>query len=292
MLRIVGVKRSTYYYSQQPKEPKLHGGGRPLSHYSYTNTGKRVSNEQIEEWICQIIEEEGMYYGYVKITKALQRSPYHLVINKKKVYRLCKKLEILMPQRPIHQRPPKRIARNRVVTDSNQVWEMDIKYGYITGENRFFFILSAIDVMDRSIVAYHIGLSCKAADAAQTLKQALFKRQLYTSPQKPVVRTDNGPQFISHVFADTCLEVAIEHERIPVQTPNKNAHIESYHAILERECLLRQEFQTYSEAYEEVSKFVKRYNNIRIHSSIGYRPPHECYLLLQDRKMTAKPVRL
>lgn len=291
-MRVVGVTRSTYYYSLQPKAPKPHGGGRPPSHYSYTSNGEKVSNEQIEEWVCQIIAEEGMYYGYVKITKALHRNPYNLVINKKKVYRLCKKLEILMPQRSIHQRLPKRIACNREVTDSNQVWEMDIKYGYITGEDRFFFILSAIDVMDRSIVAYHIGLSCKAADAAQTLKQALFKRQLYTSTQKPVIRTDNGPQFISHVFAGTCLELAVEHERIPVQTPNKNAHIESYHAILERECLSRQEYQTYTEAYEDVSLFVKRYNTARIHSSIGYRPPHECYLLLQDRKIAVKPVRL
>ena len=110
------------------------------------------------------------------------------------------------------------------------MWEMDIKYGYITGEDRFFFILSAIDVMDRSIVAYHIGLSCKAADAAQTLKQALFKRQLYTSAQRPVIRKIMDHN-ISHVFADTCLELGTEHERILVQTPNKNAHIESYQTM-------------------------------------------------------------
>ncbi|HWR08620.1 IS3 family transposase [Sporomusa sp.] len=241
---------------------------------------------------CQLIAEEGTYYGYVKMTKALRRSPYQLVINKKKVYRLCKKLDILLPQCPLCQRPPRRIARNRVVTDSNQVWEMDIKYGYVTGEDRFFFILSIIDVLDRSIVAYHIGLSCVAADVSQTVKQALLKRQLYTSENKPVIRTDNGPQFISYPFAATCLEVKVEHERIPVRTPNKNAHIESYHAILEKECLSHQDFQTYTEAYEAVSQFVTRYNQVRIHSSIGYRPPQECYLLLQNRKMKVKSVRL
>lgn len=169
---------------------------------------------------------------------------------------------------------------------------MDIKYGYITGEDRFFFILSIIDVLDRSIVAYHIGLSCVAADVSQTVKQALLKRQLYTSENKPVIRTDNGPQFISYPFAAACLEVKVEHERIPVRTPNKNAHIESYHAILEKECLSHQDFQTYAEAYEAVCQFVKSYNQVRIHSSIGYRPPQECYLLLQNRKMTVKPVRL
>jgi len=76
-------------------------------------------------------------------------------------------------------------------------------------------------------VAYHIGLACEAKDAVITLKSALFKRQLYTVNQKPVIRSDNGPQFISNLFEGTCLELDIEHERIPFKTPNLNAHIES-----------------------------------------------------------------
>nr|WGE05777.1 hypothetical protein P5640_07270 [Bacillus subtilis] len=55
---------------------------------------------------------------------------------------------------------PRKLARNRIITESNQLWEADIKYGYIEGEERFFFILSLIDVYDRSIIDYHIGLHC------------------------------------------------------------------------------------------------------------------------------------
>ncbi|MEW6064898.1 hypothetical protein P378_16250 [Desulforamulus profundi] len=64
----------------------------------------------------------------------------------------------------------------------------DVKYGYITGENMFFFIL--------------------------------LKRQLYESEEFPVIRSDNGPQFISNLFEGTCVELNIEHERIPFKTPN------------------------------------------------------------------------
>jgi putative transposase len=143
------------------------------------------------------------------------------------VYRLCKELDILQPQREIKPQHPKKIAKNRTITGSNQLWETDIKYGYIAGEDRFFFVLSFIDVFDRAIVDYYIGLTCSGQDAAETLKRALWRRNLYNKEQKPVIRSDNGPQFISNIFANTCGSLNIEHERIPFKTPNMNAHIES-----------------------------------------------------------------
>ena len=96
--------------------------------------------------------------------------------------------------------------------------------------------MPVIDVYDRCIIDYHIGLSCKAKDAVTTLKNCLFKRQLYIERQKPVIRSDNGPQFISNLFEEVCTKLNVEHERIPFKTPNLNAHIESFNAILEGEC--------------------------------------------------------
>jgi putative transposase len=64
-----------------------------------------------------------------------------------------------------------------------------------------------------------------------------------------VIRSDNGPQFISHAFQEGIQEFETEHERIPPRTPNMNAHIESYHRILEDKCFKRHQFQSYEEAY-------------------------------------------
>ncbi|GAW27888.1 hypothetical protein ULO1_04580 [Carboxydocella sp. ULO1] len=132
-----------------------------------------------------------------------------------------------------------------------------MKYGSIAAEKRFFFSLSYIDVYDRSIVGYHIGLKCEGVDAARTLEQALWKRKLLEEEIKPVIRTDNGPQFKSRIFQKKCQSLKIEHERIRNRTPNMNAHIEAFHSILEAECLSLYEFQTYAEAYKVVSDFIK-----------------------------------
>jgi len=53
------------------------------------------------------------------------RRNFNLVINKKKVFRLCKELDILRPQRKAKRKHLRRLVRNQVVTASNQLWEAD-----------------------------------------------------------------------------------------------------------------------------------------------------------------------
>ena len=288
---MVGLSHSTYYYRlKHPPGAPNHRGGHLVTTTTCTVDGKIISDEQVKEWLCELICDEGESYGYHKLTWALRRK-YHLIINKKKVYRLCKELDILRPQRKLKVKHPKRLARNREITVSDQLWEIDIKYGYIAGENRFFYVMPIIDVFDRVIVNYHIGLNCTANDAARTLQAAMFKRQVYGTDDL-VIRSDNGPQFISHHFEYSCIGFEIEHERIPCRTPNKNAHIESFNAILEEECLSRYEFQSYAEAYDTVSQFIKNYNAVRLHSSLKYHTPNEAYQLLQQNALSIKPVRV
>lgn len=249
-------------------------GGRPATEYTHTQDGRKVSDEQVKDWIMDAIEGDGFAYGYLKLTYWLKRK-FSLVINKKKVYRLCKELGILKPQRKIKERHPRKLARNREVTAPNQLWEVDIKYGYVHGEDRFFFVLSYIDVYDRQIVDYHVGLRCEAVNAVDTLKRALWKRKLLEETELPTIRSDNGPQFVSMVFESTCEQLGLEHERIPPRTPNMNAHIESFHRLLEDDCFSQNEFESYVQAYQETVEFMEYYNNRRLHSSLHYLSPTE-----------------
>ncbi|MCX7745991.1 MAG: IS3 family transposase [Clostridia bacterium] len=278
VLRIIDLNASTYYYAMNRNDDeKEETGGRPIPGYAYTTEDKKVCDMQIKEYILTLIEGECFAYGYYKLAVELRRT-YKLIINKKKVYRLCKEMGVLRPQRKIKSKYPRKLAMNRTVTAPNQLWETDIKYGYVAGEDRFFYIQSIIDVYDREIIDYHIGLRCEGEDAAATLVRALMRRKRFEVDIKPVVRSDNGPQFISHKFEDKCIETGVEHERIPCKTPNKNAHVESFHRILEDECLGRWEFESYKEAYEAVLEFMERYNHRRIHRSIFNMSPVEFHI--------------
>src|SRR5690606_40815385 len=117
----------------------------------------------------------------------------------------------------------------------------------------------------------------------RTVKRALFKRQLFDDKNMPIIRTDNGPQFISHTFEEFCGEQKIIHERIPPKTPNMNAHIESFHRILEDDCLSQWEFKNDQEAYQAV------YRSEEHTSELQSRENLLCCLLLVKKNVYLKP---
>jgi len=222
----------------------------------------------------------------------LLRRKHGLVINKKKVYRLCKELKLLSPKREATNPVPKKVANNRVVTGPNQLWQLDIKYGYVAGKRRHFFLASIIDVFDRAIVAHHRGKACNTSDIVHTLQKAIMKRKIHGQANQLVVRTDNGPQFVSKAFHAFCVHAGIEHERIPNQTPNKNAYIESFHSILEKECYLRNCFEDYDEAFAVVDRFIRYYNTERIHGSLSDWPPSDYLRMVLSGELKPQKIAL
>ena len=260
-----------------------HKPGRKISGYTQDKKGNKIPDESVKEHLCELITGDGYPYGYKKLTTCLQED-YKLVINHKKVYRLCKELDILRPKRKTYPNRPRKLAKREKITGSNQLWQMDIKYGYITHTKQFFFQLSVIDVFDRAIIDYHLGLSATAKNASRVLETALKKRGLEPGDKLPVIRTDNGPQFIAKNFEKTCDKWKIEHERIPVKSPNLNAYIESFHSILEDECYSRYEFESFAHAYEVITGYMDYYNNRRRHGSIDNMAPNQFYKLWLNNK--------
>lgn len=283
------MAESSYYarkkrISQLEKPTKHIRKGRPYPGYSLTEDGHKVSDEQIKEWLVELTESEETEYGYKLLAECLRRDR-KLILNDKKAYRLCQELGILHQQRERNSRHPRRLPRNRVISGPNQLWQMDIKYGYVAGCDRFFFLLSIIDVFDRAIVGYYRGAECKASHAVQVLGSALERRIPPGEPQ-PDIRTDNGPQFVSALFGDMCDIRGILHERIPPKTPNMNAYIESFHSIIERNLFSKMEYMTMEAAYESVDSYIDFYNNRRMHGSLKRMSPLQfaCWVMqLEDR---------
>ena len=149
MLRFAGLSKSTYYYHvsiENKVRIKPEHVGRPIVGYSISsNEGQKICHDEIKEYIMEALQDEAFYYGYHKLTHYLRRK-FKLIINHKKVYRLCKELQILKKQRVVKPPIRSKISVNRIVKKSNELWEADVKYGYIVGEDKFFFMLSIIDI--------------------------------------------------------------------------------------------------------------------------------------------------
>jgi putative transposase len=82
---MAGVKKSRYYYWRKHGEPKKAvGGGRRMLGYSWTEQEKRIPDDQIKEYIMEIIaNEETHLYGCRKISMFL-RQEHGIILNKKR----------------------------------------------------------------------------------------------------------------------------------------------------------------------------------------------------------------
>ena len=281
LIESLGVSPSTWFESKKTKDcDRRHANkGRPKSVDSRTVSGDLISDVEVVTVLrnlrARIEFQNGG--GYQKMTQYLRRK-YGFCLNKKKVYRLCKENGLLLPRgsKKIKKRRTP-ISINRVITKPFQLWELDIKYGYLVEEKRFFFVMAIIDVHLRYIVGYHIGLSCLGSDLVRALKLAMSGLDP-ADVDTLVIRMDNGPQMKSNAMFKFALENSnkLIHELIPVRTPNKDAHIESFFSILETECFQVHIFNRYLDAYRIVANFIEFYQTERIHGSLKYRTPEEC----------------
>lgn len=167
----------------------------------------------------------------------------------------------------------KKISKNRKINRPNQLWQFDIKTGYIHGENKHFYFLAIIDVFTREIINYHLGYNCKAKDLLATVEEAIKNHSPVLS--ELVIRSDNGPQMTSNIFFQYIREIGLEHEFIPTRTPNKNAYIEAMFSIFETQFLQVWYFKNMYEVFEKVIAYVEFYNTKRLHGAIKRTTPLE-----------------
>ena len=153
------------------------------------------------------------------------------------------------------------------------MWQFDIKTGYVHGENKHFYFLAIKDVFNKNIVGSHLGYHCKARDLKVTVEQAIQK--LNPDLRELVLRSDNGPQMTSNQFYNYINDIVLEHEFIPVRTPNKNSFIESFFSIYETQFLQVRYFECLKDAYVQTEEFINFYNDERLHGSLKYKTPKE-----------------
>ncbi|MDZ4746528.1 MAG: integrase core domain-containing protein [bacterium] len=267
VLKIAGVAESSFYY-----KPTAGKRGRSATTTTMDAKGTVWTEEQLVDLITAELEKEFVDYGYIKVTKWLQHE-HTFVINKKKVYRIMDEHALL------HSKPSRSKVRKQWVKDlvPNPTMplthlEFDIKYMHIHGQRRNAMMLTVIDVKSRYNVGWLMQWSIKKADVV-----VLFLDIQCTLPMvtKITVRSDNGSQFVSHLVRDHFKTTGIEHEFTRPATPEQNAHIESYHSIVESVICRQYTFTDLHHANELLTRWVEFYNHKRIHSGTGYLSPAE-----------------
>jgi putative transposase len=141
VIKNASITNSTWYHRQQrvADDKRKNNPGRPIPGYTVNPDGSYILDELIISALTSYRDRQEFANagGYHKLSHYLRRD-YGYIINPKKVYRLCKENNLLLPKRKKKKKNKSKICINRIINGPNQMWELDLKYGYIHGENRFF----------------------------------------------------------------------------------------------------------------------------------------------------------
>ncbi len=146
-------------------------------------------------------------------------------------------------------------------------WHVDISY--INVQGTFYYLTSILDGVSRFIVHWELRESMTERDVETIVQRALEK---YPGT-KPRIISDNGPQFIARDFKEFIRVVGITHVRTSPYYPQSSGKLERWHGSLKRECIRPACPATVEEARHRVSGYVEHYNQVRLHSAIGYVTP-------------------
>jgi transposase InsO family protein len=87
------------------------------------------------------------------------------------------------------------------------------------------------------------------------------------------IRSDNGPEFTAKAVRAWLNRLGVATLFIEPGSPWENGYVESFIGKLRDELLDREIFTNLVEAKILIEGWRKEYNQVRLHSSLGYRPP-------------------
>jgi putative transposase len=226
----------------------------------------------------QRIALEWPAYGRPRITAELRRRGWK--VNPKRVYRLLREDNLLCVRKrkfvvttdSNHDRKIyPNLAREMVLTGIDQLWVADITY--IRLESEFVYLAVVIDAYSRRVIGWALERTVEDDLPLAALRQALELRR----PAPGLVHhSDRGSQYASGDYTDLLkahgCQVSMSHKA----SPWENAGCESWMKTLKSEEVYRQEYRDLAEARASIAQFIDAvYNQKRLHSALGYRPPVE-----------------
>jgi transposase InsO family protein len=123
--------------------------------------------------------------------------------------------------------------------------------------------------LDRSLAAELALAALRMALAARGVRPGL------------VHHSDRGVQYASHAYTNLLKEHGIQISMSRTGNPYDNAQAESFIKTLKYEEVHLFDYQNFAEARGRIGQFIEEvYNEKRLHSALGYRPPAEFERLL------------
>jgi putative transposase len=228
--------------------------------------------------VIQKVAVEWPAYGRPRMTKELRRRGWK--VNPKRVYQLMREDNLLcVRQRKFvvttdsnhTRRVYSNLARNMILTGTDQLWRADITY--IRLRDEFVFLAVILDAYSRRVIGWALDRTMEDSLTLTALRMALARRVVEAGL---VHHSDRGSQYASNDYTDLLQANGITISMSRKGNPWDNAACESFMKTLKYEEVLRNEYRDLADARASIREFLEKvYNHRRLHSALGSVPPAE-----------------
>ncbi len=241
-------------------------GAADISRGSFYYKPKHNDDAEVKKQIEEVIEARPRR-GFPKIFDAIRRKGFKW--NHKKVYRVYKGNELQLKHRKrqridVAERKPMPTASR-----PNEVWSIDFMSDGLSN-SRKFRTFNVLDDFNREALTIEVDTSLPSVRVIRSLEIIGAERGF-----PKYIRSDNGPEFISHVFRKFCCSHRIRHRRIEPGKPQQNSYIERFNRSYREDILDMYAFRNLHQVRGLTCDWVIEYNHDRGHDSLGGKSPVE-----------------
>jgi len=248
-------------------------------------TGESEENLTLMRWLDEQYTKTP-FYGSPKMTFLLRQAGYP--INHKRVERLMREmgLRAIAPGKATSTPSPGHLVypyllRGVRVEKTDGVWSSD--FTYIRLRHGFVFLVAVIDWFSRFVLSWELSTTQDADFCVRALEAALGQG----TPQ--IFNTDQGSQFTSEAFTSRLKNADI---RISMDGRGRaldNIFVERLWRTVKYENVYLHDYETVKEARVGLTRYLKFYNEERIHQSLQYKTPAEVYRAGQRKTEANSP---
>jgi putative transposase len=252
-------------------------------------TAKR--REELKLLITRAFEDSDGTYGYRRVWSQLAR--WGVACGLELVRKLMRQLG-LVPCQPRPWRPSttKQGQAGPIPDLINRDFSADVPGAKMVGDITYIptwegweYLATVIDCASRKVVGWAMDDNYRTPLIISAIEMAARNLDL---PEDAIFHSDRGSNYTSAQFAEVLERLGIRQSVGRTGICFDNSLAESFNASLKVERVHRTVYPTRKKAKEDIARYIElRYNQVRLHSALGYRTPQEVLTEYLNRQLAA-----